>query len=93
MDEKSQLNLKLGDIIEIPSNLILYHSSRNFFMYPNKLANWFTPLYSNNMKDSIIKNKLRETPFWEGNVSNKSFIDYTYKLKKKIHILNFKTKI
>lgn len=78
---------KLGNIIELPINLILYHSSNKKFMYPNKIANWFTPLYSDDMKNSIIKNKLHKHPFWEGNI-----IDYKYKLIKKINILDFNTK-
>lgn len=77
---------KLGNIIELPNNLILYHSSNKKFMYPNRIANWFTPLYSDDMKNSIIKNKLHKSPFWEDNV------DYKYKLKKKINILDFNTK-
>ena len=82
---KNQI-IKGEPLIIYPSDKIkFFHSSRNKFLYPNRLANWFSPMPgTKNVKKLKLRKYITRIPIFDQLPYN-----YTYTLKRPIKLFSF----
>lgn len=74
-------------IMHPDNNIMFFHYSPIKFLYPNKIANWFSIMKTKPTSNPILNEYAIDKPFWES--SDDGDFNYIYKLKKPIKFLVF----